>query len=138
MVNIKEYADKIYALKELPIPKMITESNKIIDDLTKEICDEYGIPFRLPAMIILRRAKEKLFDDHWSILFGEKELEFVVKSIRGDVDSLLEKYSKEIVQQAFDADVFMDKAKPSLEESLHGGIELLERACEKMGGKDNG
>lgn len=139
MVNIKKYADKIYALRELPVPEIITESNKIEDDLAEEIFNEYGIVFELPAMILLRVAKQKLFDDHWCILFGEKELEFIVKSIRGDVDSLLEKYPKEIVQRAFTRDEFAAAAQPSLNEALYGGIELMERACKKIvGGKDNG
>ena len=138
-MNIKEYADKIYALRELPVPKIITESNKIEDDLAEEVFAEYGIVFELPAMILLRVAKQRLFDDHWCILFGEKELEFIVKSIRGDVDSLLEKYPKEIVQRAFTRDEFAKMAQPSLNEALYGGIELMERACEKIvGGKDNG
>lgn len=135
MVNIKEYADKIYALRELPVPKIITESNKIVDDLTREVCDEYGIPFRLPVMIILRRAKERLFDDHWCILFGEKELKFITQCVRKDIDSLFEKYPGEVVKRAFDANTFVDMAKPSLDESLHGGVELLERACEKIMGR---
>jgi len=139
MVNIKEYSDKIYALRELPIPRLISESNKIIDDLTREICNEYEIPFELPAMILLRVAKQRLFDDHWCILFRESELEFIVKSIRRDVDSLLEKYSKEIVQRAFTRDEFARAAQPSLNEALYGGIELMERACKKIiGGKNNG
>ena len=138
MVNIKEYADKIYALRELPVPEIITESNKIEDDLAEEIFKEYGIVFELPAMILLRVAKQRLFDD-WCILFGEKELKFIVNSLRGDVDSLLEKYPKEIVQRAFIGDEFARAAKPDLNEALYGGIELMERACEKIiGGKDNG
>lgn len=138
-MNIKEYADKIYALRELPVPQIITESNKIEDDLAERVFNEYGIVFELPAMILLRVAKQRLFDDHWSILFGEKELEFIVKSIRGDVDSLLEKYSKEVVQRVFTRDEFARAAQPDLNEAIYGGIELMERACKKIvGGKDNG
>jgi len=116
---------------------LIDSISQIINELAEEVCLSEGVAFELPAMILLRSAKEKILSREFKIFHTENDFREIINYLQQDIDALKNDYPEDVVAEAFLSTSFRENCDATLIEVLRGDVKLIRKVCDSIYAKNS-